>query len=95
MPPATSGAAPLAEPGSDAVPAPEPPPWGSKAAPSAPVDMVEAALATALDRASAAGEWSTVATLAAELAARRTAREPNPNGAVATASPAHAPRRES
>jgi len=36
-------------------------------------DPISLALATALERASAAGEWSTVALLAAELAARRTA----------------------
>ena len=39
-----------------------------------PLDPVEAALARALDAASAAGEWATVGALAAELAARRTAR---------------------
>lgn len=38
-------------------------------------DPVEQALAEALARASAAGEWSTVATLARELEARRRARE--------------------
>jgi hypothetical protein len=35
---------------------------------------VELALADALDRASAAGEWTVVAALAAELAARRAQR---------------------
>jgi hypothetical protein len=34
-------------------------------------DPVEAALAVALERASAAGEWATVVELARELAARR------------------------
>lgn len=34
-------------------------------------DPLEQALAAALERASAAGEWSVVASLAAELAARR------------------------
>ena len=45
------------------------------AATSPPVqgDPVEAALAVALDRASAAGEWGAVAQLARELEARRTA----------------------
>lgn len=37
-------------------------------------DPVEEALATALERASAAGEWGVVQTLAAELDARRKAR---------------------
>jgi hypothetical protein len=41
----------------------------------AQVDVVDTALASALERASAAGEWSTVATLAGELAARRAARD--------------------
>jgi hypothetical protein len=63
------------------VPAPVPPPSGSTAALSEPVDVVDAALAAALERASAAGEWSTVATLAGELAARRAAREARPSGA--------------
>jgi len=36
-------------------------------------DSVEVALATALDRASAAGEWGAVAQLARELEARRLA----------------------
>ena len=40
-----------------------------------PLDPVEAALARALDAASAAGEWATVGALAGELAARRSARE--------------------
>ncbi|HEX3850272.1 MAG TPA: hypothetical protein VHW01_04860 [Polyangiaceae bacterium] len=38
------------------------------------MDAVEHALAEALQRASAAGEWGAVASLAAELAARRKAR---------------------
>jgi hypothetical protein len=38
-------------------------------------DPIEAALATALERASGAAEWATVALLATELAARRAARE--------------------
>ena len=38
------------------------------------VDPVEAALATALEGATAAGEWSTVAQLARELEARRKSR---------------------
>jgi hypothetical protein len=38
------------------------------------VDVVDAALAAALERAATAGQWSTVALLAGELAARRTAR---------------------
>jgi hypothetical protein len=38
---------------------------------------VEAALAVALERASAAGRWDVVAQLARELEARRLAREPN------------------
>jgi hypothetical protein len=38
-------------------------------------DLVESALAGALGRASGAGEWSVVATLARELEARRKARE--------------------
>ena len=38
------------------------------------IDPVEAALATALEGATAAGEWSTVAQLARELEARRQAR---------------------
>jgi hypothetical protein len=37
-------------------------------------DSVELALATALERASAAGEWATVAVLAKELEARRLAK---------------------
>ena len=36
--------------------------------------MVEAALAAALEQAAAAGKWSTVEVLAAELKARRLAR---------------------
>jgi hypothetical protein len=44
------------------------------AQPREPGDVVEAALASALDRASAAGEWSIVATLAREFEARRGAR---------------------
>lgn len=39
-------------------------------------DPVEAALAKALERASAAGEWAVVATLARELEARRLPRDP-------------------
>jgi hypothetical protein len=39
-----------------------------------PVDPVEAALSDALTKASAAGQWTVVATLAAELEARRKAR---------------------
>jgi len=39
------------------------------------VDPVEAALAVALEGATKAGQWSVVAQLAGELAARRTARE--------------------
>jgi hypothetical protein len=74
--------APPAEPSDAAVPSPVPPPSGSTAASSALVDVVDAALAAALERAAAAGEWSTAATLAGELAARRAAREANPNGAV-------------
>lgn len=44
--------------------------------PAQPVhgDAVELALATALERASAAGEWAVVTTLAAQLDARRLAR---------------------
>ncbi len=38
-------------------------------------DTIEAALALALEGATKAGQWSVVATLAQELAARRTARE--------------------
>jgi len=38
------------------------------------LDVVEAALADALTKASAAGEWTVVATLARELEARRAAR---------------------
>jgi hypothetical protein len=38
------------------------------------IDPVEAALATALERASAAADWQTVRALAAELEARRKAR---------------------
>jgi hypothetical protein len=55
---------------------------GPPAAPAAPpVDIVDAALASGLDRAAAAGEWATVATLAGELAARRAARQtPPPSG---------------
>ena len=37
-------------------------------------DIVESALATALERAAAAGQWTVVETLARELAARRVAR---------------------
>jgi hypothetical protein len=51
---------------------PAPPPAPPSLAP--PVDVIDAALAAALERAAAAGQWSTVATLAGELAARRTAR---------------------
>jgi hypothetical protein len=47
---------------------------GDRSASGAPVDAVEHALAEALQRASAAGEWGAVASLAAELAARRKAR---------------------
>jgi hypothetical protein len=43
-------------------------------APREPGDVVAEALATALARASAAGEWSVVETLARELTARRMAR---------------------
>jgi hypothetical protein len=39
-----------------------------------PDDVVEAALADALVKRAAAGEWSVVAQLARELEARRTAR---------------------
>lgn len=39
-----------------------------------PIDVVEAALATALERASAAGQWTAVEVLARELEARRRAR---------------------
>jgi ribosomal protein L18E len=39
------------------------------------VDVVEAALADALTKASAASEWTVVAQLARELEARRTARQ--------------------
>jgi hypothetical protein len=46
---------------------------GSNQAPSA--DPVEAALATALEGATRAGEWATVAQLARELEARRKAKE--------------------
>jgi hypothetical protein len=49
--------------GPDAVPAVAP-----------PEDAVEAALAAALARASLAGEWSVVATLAGEMQARRLSR---------------------
>ena len=52
------------------------------AAPHSPVNIIDAALATALERASAAGEWSTVAILAGELAARRTAAAAPPCAAV-------------
>jgi hypothetical protein len=38
------------------------------------VDPIEAALGDALTKASAAGQWTVVATLAAELEARRKAR---------------------
>jgi hypothetical protein len=41
------------------------------------LDLVERALAMAIERASAAGEWSAVATLAAELAARRSGPSTN------------------
>ncbi|HEX4477977.1 MAG TPA: hypothetical protein VH142_22975 [Polyangiaceae bacterium] len=44
--------------------------WGKDSTP----DVVEAALADALTKASAAGEWTTVAQLARELEARREAR---------------------
>jgi hypothetical protein len=42
-----------------------------------PDDSVERALAVALERASAAGEWAAVVTLAKELEARRLARAGN------------------
>jgi hypothetical protein len=42
---------------------------------SAPVDAVEAALASALTAASAAGQWQVVAQLASELEARRRSRQ--------------------
>jgi hypothetical protein len=45
--------------------------WGNQ---GGAVDVVDAALSVALERASAAGEWSTVAILARELEARRVAR---------------------
>ncbi len=44
-------------------------------------DVVEVALADALSRAAAAGEWQVVAALAAELSVRRTAREAGSKGA--------------
>jgi hypothetical protein len=50
-----------------------------------PVDVVDAALAAALDRAAAAGQWSTVAVLAGELAARRSGRETPSAATTATA----------
>jgi len=40
-------------------------------------DDADAALAVALDRASAAGQWDIVAQITAELQARRLARSPN------------------
>jgi hypothetical protein len=40
-------------------------------------EVVEAALAKALEGATAAGRWDVVAQLAKELEARRLAREPN------------------
>jgi integrase len=43
--------------------------------PPGPVDAVESALSTALERASAAGEWEAVTALARELGERRRARE--------------------
>ena len=46
-------------------------------------DVVEAALAGALERASAAGEWAAVATLARELEARRMARDGAPANVIA------------
>jgi hypothetical protein len=75
-----------AAPGDASVPAPAAPLPGSEGTPAAPVgahvDIVDAALAAALDRAAAAGQWTTVATLAGELAARREAREPKPSSGV-------------
>jgi hypothetical protein len=47
-----------------------------------PVDVVESALATALERAAAAGQWGTVEVLARELAARRASREARAPGRV-------------
>jgi 2C-methyl-D-erythritol 2,4-cyclodiphosphate synthase len=46
----------------------------SRGVPDARGDIVEEALADALRGATAAGEWTTVARLAAELQARREAR---------------------
>ena len=51
-----------------------PGPVTEKPAPVTNGDPVEVALATALERASAAGAWDVVGTLAAELEARRKAR---------------------
>jgi hypothetical protein len=51
--------------------------WGNPASPGTEEDQVEAALAYALDRASAAGRFDVVAQLARELEARRLARLPN------------------
>jgi hypothetical protein len=45
------------------------------------------ALAVAVERASIAGEWSTVALLAGELAARRTKREAAAHGRLADEPP--------
>lgn len=52
-------------------------PWGNPASPGTGEDQVEAALARALERASAAGRFDVVAQLARELEARRLARLPN------------------
>ena len=54
----------------------------AKAAPASLGDLVDSALAAALERAAGAGQWSTVAILAGELAARRVAREAPPGSAA-------------
>jgi hypothetical protein len=52
--------------------------WGKDGGPAgavpSPPDVVEAALAEALTKASAAGQWTTVEVLSRELTARREAR---------------------
>ena len=56
----------------------------AETAPGAESDVVEAALATALARASAASQWGVVETLARELEARRVARgTAKPAGVIA------------
>src|SRR5690606_11725938 len=51
---------------------------GPPCGPPPPVDVVEAALATALERAAAAGEWATVQALPWELEARRAGLRTSP-----------------